>query len=220
VIDARLVRPGPIPSPQAIAPYRHTLSAGVYEVVKVLEVAAAALPKADDVRVVHVDDDVVVVDGLALADAVVVVDGDDDTDAVPVVDDDALIDDVGFTFPFDSYADKDLILVGDAASVLAGDASKLDTGALLLRNGAWARAFVQRLEHDIKRSAQPPADVVARSDLVAAAITRALQERPEDAERVRERGREGGRRAAGPPPFSVCFILLARVEMMEKRRKV
>lgn len=113
---------------------------------------------------------------------------------------DALIDDVGFTFPFDSYADKDLILVGDAASVLAGDASKLDTGALLLRNGAWARAFVQRLEHDIKRSAQPPADVVARSDLVAAAITRALQERPEDAERVRERGREGGRRAAGPPP--------------------
>lgn len=32
------------------------------EVVKVLEVAAAALPKADDVRVVHVDDDVVVVE--------------------------------------------------------------------------------------------------------------------------------------------------------------
>ena len=32
------------------------------EVVKVLEVAAAPLPKADDVRVVHVDDDVVVVD--------------------------------------------------------------------------------------------------------------------------------------------------------------
>lgn len=32
------------------------------EVVKVLEVAAPPLPKADDVRVVHVDDDVVVVD--------------------------------------------------------------------------------------------------------------------------------------------------------------
>jgi len=32
------------------------------EVVKVLEVAAAPLPRADDVRVVHVDDDVVVVD--------------------------------------------------------------------------------------------------------------------------------------------------------------
>ena len=32
------------------------------EVVKVLEVAAAPLPKADDVRVVHVDDDVVVVE--------------------------------------------------------------------------------------------------------------------------------------------------------------
>jgi 23S rRNA pseudouridine1911/1915/1917 synthase len=32
------------------------------EVVKVLHVAAAPLPKADDVRVVHVDDDVVVVD--------------------------------------------------------------------------------------------------------------------------------------------------------------
>jgi hypothetical protein len=37
VIDARLVRPGPIPSPQALAPYRQALSAGVYEVVKVLE---------------------------------------------------------------------------------------------------------------------------------------------------------------------------------------
>ncbi len=32
------------------------------EVVKVLDVAAAPLPRADDVRVVHVDDDVVVVD--------------------------------------------------------------------------------------------------------------------------------------------------------------
>lgn len=32
------------------------------DVVKVLEVPAAPLPKADDVRVVHVDDDVVVVD--------------------------------------------------------------------------------------------------------------------------------------------------------------
>ena len=32
------------------------------EVVKVLDVAAAALPKADDVRIVHLDDDVVVVD--------------------------------------------------------------------------------------------------------------------------------------------------------------
>ncbi|MFM7205263.1 MAG: RluA family pseudouridine synthase [Planctomycetaceae bacterium] len=32
------------------------------EVVKVLEVAAAALPKADDIRIVHVDDDVVVVE--------------------------------------------------------------------------------------------------------------------------------------------------------------
>ena len=32
------------------------------EVVKVLEVAAAAPPKVDDVKVVHVDDDVVVVD--------------------------------------------------------------------------------------------------------------------------------------------------------------
>jgi hypothetical protein len=37
VLEARLVRPGPIPSPQAIAPYRHALSAGVYDVVKVLE---------------------------------------------------------------------------------------------------------------------------------------------------------------------------------------
>jgi hypothetical protein len=37
VLEARLVRPGPIPSPQAIAPYRHALSAGVYDVVKVVE---------------------------------------------------------------------------------------------------------------------------------------------------------------------------------------
>jgi hypothetical protein len=42
VIDARLVKPGPIPSPQAIAPYRHALSAGVYEVVKVVEGAYVA----------------------------------------------------------------------------------------------------------------------------------------------------------------------------------
>ena len=42
VIDARLVKPGPIPSPQAIAPYRHALSAGVYEVVKVIEGTYAA----------------------------------------------------------------------------------------------------------------------------------------------------------------------------------
>jgi hypothetical protein len=42
MIEARLVRPGPIPSPQAIAPYRHALSAGVYDVVKVLEGAYAA----------------------------------------------------------------------------------------------------------------------------------------------------------------------------------
>jgi hypothetical protein len=42
VMEARLVRPGPIPSPQAIAPYRQALSAGVYEVVKVLEGRYAA----------------------------------------------------------------------------------------------------------------------------------------------------------------------------------
>jgi len=42
VIEARLVTPGPIPSPQAIAPYRRALSAGVYEVVTVVEGAYAA----------------------------------------------------------------------------------------------------------------------------------------------------------------------------------
>jgi hypothetical protein len=37
VLEARLVRPGSIPSPQAIAPYRHALVASVYELVKVIE---------------------------------------------------------------------------------------------------------------------------------------------------------------------------------------
>jgi hypothetical protein len=37
VLEARLVGPGSIPSPQAIAPYRHALVASVYEVVKVIE---------------------------------------------------------------------------------------------------------------------------------------------------------------------------------------
>jgi hypothetical protein len=100
---------------------------------------------------------------------------------------DAAIDDVGFTFPFESYADKDLILVGDAAATLSGDASKLDTGALLLRNSKWARSFVQRLEHDLKHTPLPPPDVVARTDLVAAAITRLLSDADSgvDAGRVR-----------------------------------
>jgi hypothetical protein len=37
VLEARLARPGSIPSPRAIAPYRHALVASVYEVVKVVE---------------------------------------------------------------------------------------------------------------------------------------------------------------------------------------
>ena len=100
---------------------------------------------------------------------------------------DAAIDDVGFTFPFDSYADKDVILVGDKAATLSGDPSKLDTGALLLRNSDWSRAFIQKLAHDIVHTDLPPPDVVARTDLVAAAITRLLSSPDSgvDASRVR-----------------------------------
>lgn len=37
VVEARLVGPGPIPTPQAIAPYRHALVVNDYEIVKVVE---------------------------------------------------------------------------------------------------------------------------------------------------------------------------------------
>jgi hypothetical protein len=37
VVEARLARAGPVPSPEAIAPYRHALVVNEYEVVKVLE---------------------------------------------------------------------------------------------------------------------------------------------------------------------------------------
>ena len=99
---------------------------------------------------------------------------------------DAMIDDVGFTFPFESYAGKDLIVVGDAAKVAAGDPSSLDTGALLLRNSRWARGFVRRLETAIMDSDQPPPEVAATTDLVAKAITDLLAANPEtDLPRVR-----------------------------------
>lgn len=37
IVAARLVTPGTIPSPRAIAPYRHALVASVYEVVNVID---------------------------------------------------------------------------------------------------------------------------------------------------------------------------------------
>lgn len=40
VVDARLVTPGTIPTPQSIAPYRHALVVSEYEIVNVLEGAA------------------------------------------------------------------------------------------------------------------------------------------------------------------------------------
>lgn len=99
---------------------------------------------------------------------------------------DAMIDDVGFTFPFESYAGKDLIVVGDAAKVAAGDSSSLDTGALLLRNSRWARSFIRRLEATIRDSEQPPPEVAATTDLVAKAITELLAANPStDLARVR-----------------------------------
>ena len=99
---------------------------------------------------------------------------------------DAMIDDVGFTFPFESYAGKDLVVVGDAAKVAAGDPSSLDTGALLLRNSRWARSFVRRLEAAIRDSDQPPPEVAATTDLVAKAITDLLAANPDtDLARVR-----------------------------------
>ena len=99
---------------------------------------------------------------------------------------DAMIDDVGFTFPFESYAGKDLIVVGDAAKVAAGDPSSLDTGALLLRNSRWSRNFIRRLETAIMDSEQPPPEVAATTDLVAKAITDLLSANPDtDLARVR-----------------------------------
>ena len=99
---------------------------------------------------------------------------------------DAMIDDVGFTFPFESYAGKDLIVVGDAAKVAAGDSSSLDTGALLLRNSDWARGFIRRLETAIINSDQPPPEVAATTDLVAKAIADLLSSNPgTDLSRVR-----------------------------------
>jgi hypothetical protein len=61
VLEARLVEPGPIPSPQSIAPYRHALSAGVYDVVRVVEGSHAG-PR---VRAAHWT----IRDGRVLADA-------------------------------------------------------------------------------------------------------------------------------------------------------
>ena len=34
---------------------------------------------------------------------------------------DALIDDIAFTFPFDNYQDKDLVVLGNATRLAAGD---------------------------------------------------------------------------------------------------
>ena len=37
VLEARLAKPGAVPTPQSIAPYRHALVVGVYDVIKVVE---------------------------------------------------------------------------------------------------------------------------------------------------------------------------------------
>ena len=98
---------------------------------------------------------------------------------------DLMIDDISFTFPFESYAGKDLVLVGDKAKVLAGDGSALDVGAVLVRNSLEARKLVGRLAQVAVETQAPTGDAAYKSDPLAAALISLLASDPALADRVR-----------------------------------
>ncbi len=98
---------------------------------------------------------------------------------------DLTIDDLTFTFPFESYAGKDLVLVGDAAKVQAKDVLGVDLGSVLLRNSAWSKALVRKLIETAAATPAPPPEKAYKTNPVSQAIIDVLAAEPALLERVR-----------------------------------
>ncbi|BDA50039.1 probable glycosyltransferase 2 [Coccomyxa sp. Obi] len=103
---------------------------------------------------------------------------------------DAIIDDTSFTFPFESYRDKDFILLGNATqlrngqfrlSVERGGPAAADLGVFVLRNSRWTRRLLDMLAEEARNhptSARALQEEVAL-DPVAAALARLIQRMPD-----------------------------------------
>ena len=98
---------------------------------------------------------------------------------------DLTIDDLTFTFPLESYAGKDLVLVGDKAKVTAGDVLGVDLGSVLLRNSAWSKKLVANLIRTAAATAAPPPDKAYKTNPVSQAIIDAVAADPALLDRVR-----------------------------------
>ena len=98
---------------------------------------------------------------------------------------DLTIDDLTFTFPFESFAGKDLILVGDKAKVQSGDVLGVDLGSVLLRNSAWSKKLVAKLIETAAATPAPPPEKAYKTNPVSQAIIDSIAADPALLDRVR-----------------------------------
>lgn len=98
---------------------------------------------------------------------------------------DLTIDDLTFTFPFESYAGKDLVLVGDAAKVRAGDVLGVDLGSVLVRNSPWSKKLLKKLIEKAAATPAPPPEKAYKTNPVSQAIIDVVADEPALLDRVR-----------------------------------